>query len=233
MTTANSETSCISNCSVVKENKSPPFYLLPWGSLRRNEWDGNSNANGCHCWDFLFIRYFISITSLIPKIFYLEGLHCCYAKSLQSCPTLCYPIDGSPPGSPVPGILQARTLEWAVISLSNAGKWKVKVKSLSRVRLLATPWTAAYQASPSMGFARQEYWSGVPFVLLHSTILPKGRLRHHMVMWLTQDCRKEPVFKSVSLPWYMHKILIIICLIKMIRKHTGPLQWQLYLNTDS
>ena len=84
------------------------------------------------------------------------------AKSLQSCPTLCDPIDGSPPGSPVPGILQVRTLEWIAISFSNAWKWKVKVKSLSRVRLLATPWTAAYQAPPSMGFSRQEYWSGVP-----------------------------------------------------------------------
>ena len=75
------------------------------------------------------------------------------AKSLQSCPTLCDPIDGSPPGSPVPGILQARTLEWVAISFSNAGKWKNKVKSLSRVRLLATPWTAAHQAPPSMGFS--------------------------------------------------------------------------------
>ena len=84
------------------------------------------------------------------------------AKSLQSCPTLCDPIDGSPPGSPVPGILQARTLEWVVISFSSAWKWEVKVKSLSRVWLLATPWTAAYQAPPSMGFSRQEYWSGVP-----------------------------------------------------------------------
>ena len=84
------------------------------------------------------------------------------AKSLQSCPTLCDPIDGSPPGSPVPGTLQARTLEWVAISFSNAWKWKVKVKSLSRVRLLATPWTAAYQAPPSVGFSRQEYWSGVP-----------------------------------------------------------------------
>ena len=84
------------------------------------------------------------------------------AKSLQSCPTLCDPIDGSPPGSPVPGILQARTLEWVAISFSNAWKWKVKVKSLSRVRLLSTPWTAAYQAPPSMGFSRQEHWSGVP-----------------------------------------------------------------------
>ena len=84
------------------------------------------------------------------------------AKSLQSCPTLCDPMDSSPPGSPVPGILQARTLEWVAISFSNAWKRKVKVKSLSRVRLLATPWTAAFQAPPSMGFSRQEYWSGVP-----------------------------------------------------------------------
>ena len=83
-------------------------------------------------------------------------------KSIQSCPTLCDPIDGSPPGSPIPGILQARTLEWVAISFSNAWKWKVKVKSLSRVRLLATPWTAAYQAPLSMGFSRQEYWSRVP-----------------------------------------------------------------------
>ena len=84
------------------------------------------------------------------------------AKSLQSCPTLCNPIDGSSPGSPVPGILQARTLEWAAISFSIAWKWKGKVKSLSRVRLLATPLTAAYQAPLPMGFSRQEYWSGVP-----------------------------------------------------------------------
>jgi len=83
-------------------------------------------------------------------------------KSLQSCLTLCDPIDCSPPGSRVPGILQARTLEWAAISFSNAWKWKVKVKSFSRVRPSVTPWTAAYQASPSMGFSRQEYWSGVP-----------------------------------------------------------------------
>ena len=85
------------------------------------------------------------------------------ARSLQSCPTLCDPIDGLPPGSPVPGILQARMLEWVAISFSNAWKWKVKVKSLSRVQLLATPWTVAYQAPPSMGFSRQECWSGLPF----------------------------------------------------------------------
>ena len=89
------------------------------------------------------------------------------AKSLQSCPTLCDPIDGSPPGSLVPGILQARILEWVAISFSNAWKWKVKVKSLSRVRLFATPWTAAHQAPPSMGFSRQEYWSGLPLPSLN------------------------------------------------------------------
>ena len=83
-------------------------------------------------------------------------------KSLQSCPTLCDPRDGSPPGSPAPGTPQARTLEWVAISFSNAWKWKVKVKSLSRVWLFANPWTAAHQAPPSMGFSRQEYWSGVP-----------------------------------------------------------------------
>jgi len=96
-----------------------------------------------------------------------DYLHWCAAaaaaaKLLQSCPTLCDPIDGSPQGSPVPGILQARTLEWVVISFSNAWKWKVKVKSLSHVGLFATPWTAAYQPPPSMGFSRQEYWNGVP-----------------------------------------------------------------------
>ena len=84
------------------------------------------------------------------------------AKSLQSCPTLCDPIDGSPPGSQVPGILQARTLEWVAVSFSNAWRWKEKVKSLSRVRLFTTPWTTAYQAPPSIGVSRQEYWNGLP-----------------------------------------------------------------------
>ena len=84
------------------------------------------------------------------------------AKSLQSCPTLCNPIDSIPPGSAIPGILQARTLEWVAISFSSAWKWKVKVKLLSRVWLFATPWTEAYQAPPSMGFSRQEYCSGLP-----------------------------------------------------------------------
>ena len=116
------------------------------------------------------------------------------AKSPQSCPTLCDPIDGSPTGSTVPGILQARTLEWVAISFSNAWKWKVKVKSLSPVRLLATPWTIAYQAPPSMGFSRHEYWSGLP--------LPSPRLTrpdHFMSLWpffydLIKKCIRE--FKS-------------------------------------
>ena len=91
-------------------------------------------------------------------------------------PTLCDPIDSSPPGSPVPGILQARTLEWVAISFSNAWKWKVKVKSLSHVWLFATPWTAAYQAPPSMGFSRQEYWSRVPLPSPEKPLLShKGR----------------------------------------------------------
>ena len=83
----------------------------------------------------------------------MEALYVIAAKSLQSCPTLCDPIDGSPPGSPAPGILQARTLEWIAVSFSSAWKWKVKRKSLSRVQLLATPWTTAHQAPPSMGFS--------------------------------------------------------------------------------
>ena len=101
-----------------------------------------------------------------------QQLSACAAVSsvAQSCPTLCDPRDGSPPGSPVPGIIQARTLEWLAISFSNAGKWKVKVKLLrlstwklyNRVQLLAIPWTAVHQAPPSIGFSRQEYWSGVP-----------------------------------------------------------------------
>ena len=103
----------------------------------------------------------------------LDILPSAAAKSLQSCPTVCDPMDCSPPGSPVPGILQARTMEWVAIAFSSAWKWKVKVKSLSHVQLLATPWTAAHQAPLSMGFPRQEYWRGVPlpspFYLLGSS----------------------------------------------------------------
>ena len=97
-----------------------------------------------------------------PLMNLFSGTQHMAAKSLQSCPTLCDPIDGSPPCPSVHGILQARTLEWVAISFSNAWKWKVKVKLLRRVQLLAIPWTAAHQAPPSMGFSKQEYWSGVP-----------------------------------------------------------------------
>ena len=127
------------------------------------------------------------------------------AKPLQSCTTLCDPIDGSPPGSPIPGILQARTLEWDAISFSNAWKWKVKVKSLSRVRLLATPWTAAYQAPPSMAFSRQEYRSGLPLPS------PKCKFRQYKwnllsnlydVLYFEIHCHAKQK-KMISLPGYM------------------------------
>ena len=154
----------------------PTRLPRPWDS------PGKNTGVGCH---FLLQYYFLDLDKQIlkfiwkskgPKIAWIFFLNietnnkalviktaaAAAAKSLQSCLTLCDPIDSSPPGSPVPGILQARTLEWVAISFSNAWKWKVKVKLLSRVQLLATPWTAAHQAPPSMGFSRQEYWSGVP-----------------------------------------------------------------------
>ena len=123
--------------SVRPHRRQPTRLPRPWDSPGRN------TGVGCH---FL--------------------LQCMRVKSesevAQSCPTLSDPMYCSLPGSSVPGILQPRTPEWAAISFSNAGKWKVKVKLLSCVLLFMTPWTAAYQAPPSMGFSRQEYWSGVP-----------------------------------------------------------------------
>ena len=107
------------------------------------------------------------------------------AKSLQSCPTLCDPVDSSPSGSPVPRILQARTLEWVAIPFSNAWKWKVKGKSLSRVWLLATPRSAAYQGPLPMGFSRQEYWSEVPLPSPNVLcIYPKLCLQVGSAFWL-------------------------------------------------
>ena len=128
-------------------------------------------------------------TSVLPiekkKKIWLGIWSAAAAKSLQSCLTLRDPTDSSPPDSAVPGILQARTLEWVAISVSNAWKWKVKVKvkSLSRVQLFTTPWTAAYQAPPSMGFSRQEYWSGVPLSSLG--------------MWSNID-----VFSALTISWW-------------------------------
>ena len=145
--------------SLVKELRSA--WLLGWlhrlmelVSIRCNFHSWTSISSHLHSW-----------TSISPHLLNLQFTFLsspATAKSLQSCPTLCDPIDGSPPGSPVPGIPQARTLEWIAISLSNAWKWKVKGKLLSHVRPSATPRTAAFQAPPSMGFPRQEYWSGVP-----------------------------------------------------------------------
>ena len=93
----------------------------------------------------------LPVSHYLLKLAQVQVLAVAAAKSLHSCPILWDPIDSSPRGSPIPGILQARTLEWVVISFSNVWKWKVKVKLLSRVRFLATP--------PSMGFSRQEYRS--------------------------------------------------------------------------
>ena len=127
---------------------------------------------------------------------------------MVSCPTLCDPIDGSPPGSPVLGILQARTLEWVAISFSNAWKWKVKVKSLSRVQLLETPWTAAYQAPQPKGFSRQEYWSRFPLsslltriILLLSLPEPQGAILRYSPGWVQGGKAHEIVGPSLSLQY--------------------------------
>ena len=139
-----------------------------WDELRKQHWHIYNGMLLSHKKEWIWVS-FSEVNE--PRACYTERtnserekqiLYATATKSLQSCPTLCDPVDGSPPGSPVPGILQARTLEWVAISSSNAGKWKVKVKLLSCVQLLANPWTAAYQAPPSMRFSRQEYWSGVP-----------------------------------------------------------------------
>ena len=124
-----------------------------------------------------------SFHRILSTVSQLDYLRLFAAKSLQSCPTLCDPIDSSPLGSSVPGILQARILEWVATSFSNAWKWKVKMKSFRRPRFLATPRTAAYQAPPSMGFSRQEYWSGVPLPSPYLDMLNKNR---HQV-----DLRKQ------------------------------------------
>ena len=137
-----------------------------------------------------YILYLLSETeyssvlwSITIHLIYLP-LAAAAAKSLQSCLTLCDPIDGKPPGSPVPGILQARILEWVAISFSNVWKWKVKVKLLSRAWLLVTPWTAAYQVPLSMGFSRQEYWSGVqlPSPICHLSVVQISSGHGNLVM---------------------------------------------------
>ena len=139
----------------------------------------------------------------------LMNLHTA-AKLLQSCPTLCDPTDGSPPGSAIPGILQARTLEWVAISFSNAWKWKVKVKSLSCVWLLATPWTAAYQALPSMGFSRQEYWSGVPL----SSPITSFLLLLWVSLFIFHFCNFNPSVSWWEVLW-VHLLLESLVLLRL------------------
>ena len=156
---------------------------------------------------------------------------------LQLCPTLCNPIDGSPPDSPVPAILQARTLEWVAISFSNAWKWKVKVKSLSRVWLLATPWPATYQAPPSTGFSRQEYWSGLPLpsacesitILKFRDSLVVQWLRIHLVIQgaqLQSLIQEDPTCFRTAKPmyhnyWSLYALESVFC-------NEKPLQWEAY-----
>ena len=155
-------------------------YIGRWIIYHWATWEVQRHAEGGINLEHLFWSvYFAHFQSLVYHGFLL--LSSCFhraaaaaaaaaAKSLQLCPTLCDPIDGSPPGFPVPGILQARTLEWVAISFSNAWKWKVKVKSLSRVQLLATPWTAAYQAPPSMDLPGKSTGVGC-----HCLLHPQGR----------------------------------------------------------
>ena len=139
--------------SVWPHRRQPARLRCPWDS------PGKNTGMGCH-----FLLQCKKVTRSPLAV-----------KPLQSCPTLCDPIDGSPPSFPVHGIFQARTLEWAAISFSNAWKWKVKVKSLSRVcPTLAIPWTVVHQAPPSTGFSRQKYWSGVPLpspIYSHNSLL--------------------------------------------------------------
>ena len=168
------------------------LQIILWTCVVDKDWKykiRNSRIRTCQyylvmIWGSQILRFRVVLTLLhfrdqLTSLYLgaLPDLPAAAAKSLQSCPILCNPIDSSPPGSSVPGILQARTLEWVAVSFSNASKWKVKVKSLSCVRLFATLWTTAHQAPPSMGFSRQEYWSGVP-------LPPPPGLPTYLYYWL-------------------------------------------------
>ena len=144
------------------------------------------------CCSFRFCLQAFSLHFIYSWPLPLKTAAAAAAKALQLCLTLCDPTDGSSLGSPVPGILQARTPEWVAISFSNAWKWKVKGKSLSRVRLFTTPWTAAYQAPPPMGFSRQEYWSGVP--------LPSPTPTDSQMLSTAQKPSPFSFFKDVAKP---------------------------------
>ena len=155
----------------------------------------------------------------------LEHRKAAAAELLQSFLTLCDPTDGSLLGSPIPGILQARTLEWVAISFSNAWKRKAKVKSLSRARLLATPWAAAYQAPPSMGFSRQECWSGVPLPSLIGRLSVEelvcsdcgggGLLR---VPW-TAKRSNQSILKKINTEYSLERLLLKF-------QYIGYLMWR-------
>ena len=142
--------------------------------------------------------------------------------SLQSCPTLCDPIDCGPPGSPVPGILQSRTLEWVAISFSKAWKWKVKVKSLSHVGLFATPWTAAYQAPPSLGFSRQEHWSGVPLprLLSYRKRIPTRTSRFKSLALPTSPYFLSKDWKAwKAIVFYLNQYALVVCSVQALTRH--------------
>ena len=192
---AKSLQSCLTVCHPM-DGSLPGFSVHEILQARILEWVAMPSSRGSS-WtrDRTRISY-VSRTS--RQVFFTTSstwLYTAVAKSLQSCLTLCDPIDGSPPGAPVPGILQARTLEWVALSFSNAWKWKVKVKSLSRIRLLTTPWTAAYQAPPSMGFSRQEYWNGVPLPS------PDGILLSHKKEWNLAICNSMDGLRGHNAKW--------------------------------
>ena len=176
--------------SVWPHRRQPIRLLCPWDS------PGKNTGLGCH-----FLLQYMKVKS--------------ESEVAQSCPTLSNPMDCSLPGSSVQGIFQARTLDWVAISFSNTWKWKVKVKSLSRARLLATPWTAAYQAPPSKGFSRQEYWSGVPLPSWTRVSCIAGRF---FISWATREAHLED--KSILLATYWSELWILEL---VVRKHLSPL----------
>ena len=166
----------------------------------------------------VFCEYGFSVSALWCLLSTPTVLLAAAAKLLQSCPNLWDPIDGSPSGSTIPGILQERTLEWVAISFSNAWKWKNKVKSLSRIRLLVTPWTAAYQAPPSMGFSRQGYWSGVPLPsylgFSYYSAIKKNTCESVLMRWM----KLEPIIQSEVSQKEKHQYSILTHYMKFRKK---------------
>ena len=162
----------------------PVTSLIWWNGtgwwLPSKKWQGALQQSSFHRKNTVILPYCLDFQL---EDYTFPSTFAAAAKLLQSCLTLCDPIDSSPLGSSVPRILQARTLEWVAISFSNAWKWKVKMKSLSHVWLFATPWTAAYQAPPSMGFSRQEYWSGVPLPLGGYKSFVTGFFIYFFLLW--------------------------------------------------